>query len=202
MLNQKKYLLFDLDGVLTDTRSIHFQAFKESLEECGITITEEEHRKSFDGLPTKEKLRKLKNTYNLSDEDEKKIDVIKQTKTISLLNSMLTADDDLINLLRKLSLNYKMCVCSNARRETLDLTLKALGIDKFFDFTLSQQDVEAPKPSPSIYLFAKKRFAATNEECLIIEDSPHGIRAAKESGIEYVVVQDADSLKKTLASWV
>lgn len=198
MLEGKKFLFFDLDGVLTDTRDIHFQAFHESLKKFGIYITHDEHVAKYDGLPTKIKLNSLKLQYNLNVEQVLSIDKIKQEITITLLKQLIQKDEILVKLLSSFHNKFRMCVCSNARRDTLDLTLNQIGIKNFFEFTISQEEVSLPKPAPDIYLKALDLFQADISECLIIEDSPHGILAARNSGIEYLEVANSIELKNRM----
>lgn len=198
MLTNKKFILFDLDGVLTETREIHFQAFQESLKSIGILLSEEEHTIKYDGLPTRVKLETLKAQYNLCNEQLNALDQAKQDLTVELLRKKIQEDQILIEIMTQLKRKYRMCVCSNARRDSLNLTLEQLGISQFFEFTLSQQDVSAPKPSPHIYLRALDIFQAKKEECLIFEDSPHGVISAESSGIDYIRVINSFDLKDRL----
>ena len=198
MLKNKKFLLFDLDGVLVDTREIHFKAFQRSLLEHGINLTKDEHSEKFDGLPTSSKLEILSKNHNLNSNQTKSIDELKQLHTISFLNELLAEDKELICLLEVLKKKYHMCVCSNARKETIDLTVKLLGLFPFMDFTISQEEVKKPKQDPSIYLEAIAKFSAQKAECLIFEDSPHGIQAAVNSGIDFIKINHASHLKDTL----
>lgn len=202
MLTNKKFIFFDLDGVLTETREIHFQAFHESLKSIGIFLTEEEHTRKYDGLPTKTKLEALREQYSLCNDQIITIDQAKQRLTIELLKNKIQEDHVLIQIMEKLSRTYRMCVCSNARRDSLDLTLEKIGISKFFEFTLSQQDVGAPKPSPDIYLKALDIFQAQKAECLIFEDSPHGVLSAENSGIDCIKVINSFDLKDRMQKLV
>jgi beta-phosphoglucomutase len=202
MLTNKKFIFFDLDGVLTETRGIHFQAFHESLQTIGIFLTEEEHTDKYDGLPTRVKLEALRSQYNLCHDQLLAIDQEKQRLTINLLKNKIEKDYELIKIMEVLSKKYRMCVCSNARRDSLDLTLEKIGISSFFEFTLSQQDDNAPKPSSDIYLKAVEIFKAQKEDCLIFEDSPHGIISAETSGIDYIKVTNSFDLKNRIKGLV
>lgn len=84
---------------------------------------------------------------------------------------------------------YRLIVCSNSKRDSLDLMLQGIGVIDRFDFTLSADDVSAPKPSPQIYLEAISRLNLKPEEVMIVEDSPHGIEAARKSGAHVCAVR-------------
>lgn len=200
MLKNKKYLLFDLDGVLVDTREIHYKAFQRSLSEHGINLSKEEHTEKFDGLPTKRKLEILSQKHGLKETQYKSIDDLKQQYTIFFLKEHLVEDKELISLLGSLKKNHFMCVCSNARKETIDLTISLLGLKPLFDFCISQEEVKMPKPDPAIYLEAIVKFNADKVDCLIFEDSPHGIQSAINSGIDYIKIHNATHLKNILHS--
>jgi beta-phosphoglucomutase len=77
---------------------------------------------------------------------------------------------------------YKLGVCSNSIRESVELMLRGSGIYELFDCVLSNEDVAQAKPEPEMYLTACKRLGVKPQETLIVEDAPHGVEAAKRSG--------------------
>ena len=77
---------------------------------------------------------------------------------------------------------YKLAVCSNSIRESVELMLRGSGILELFDCVLSNEDVKQAKPDPEMYLMAFQRLGVKPEEAVVVEDAPHGIEAAKRSG--------------------
>jgi HAD superfamily hydrolase (TIGR01509 family) len=77
---------------------------------------------------------------------------------------------------------YRMAVCSNSIRESLETMIRQSGISEYFEFLVSNEDVSRPKPDPEIYLTAIARLGVTPGEVLIVEDAPHGVEAARRAG--------------------
>jgi len=76
---------------------------------------------------------------------------------------------------------YKMAVCSNSVRNTVELMMEKSKLMEYLEFYLSNQDVKKAKPDPEIYTTAINRLGLTPEECLIVEDNEHGLKAAMAS---------------------
>ena len=77
---------------------------------------------------------------------------------------------------------YRLAVCSNSIRESLAMMIHQSGLDEYFEFLVSNEDVSRPKPDPEIYQAAIARMAVEPSATLIVEDSPHGLEAARRSG--------------------
>lgn len=75
-----------------------------------------------------------------------------------------------------------MAVCSNSVRSTIELMMHRSALMEYLEFFLSNQDVSNGKPDPEIYVKAMDRLGLQPEQCLIVEDHPNGIVAAKASG--------------------
>lgn len=175
-----KLIIFDLDGVLLDSKKLHFETLNESLGP-EFAISWEEHLGKFDGLKTSQKLEILSREKNLAISDHKSIWEKKQKLTAQAL-TVLQPDHKLIHLFRILSgAGYKIAVCSNSIRKTVLITTSKLGVIEFLDLILSNEDVKNSKPHPEIYWTAISSFGFTPEETLIVEDSPYGLLAASRS---------------------
>ena len=83
---------------------------------------------------------------------------------------------------------YGLALASNSVRITIDMMMEKADLQKYLDFTLSNQDVTKSKPDPEIYQTAIKRFGLRPDECLIVEDNPNGIKAALGSGANLLKV--------------
>ena len=90
--------------------------------------------------------------------------------------------------------NYKLAVCSNSVRKSVEVMLERSMIIDFFDLLLSNEDVENPKPAPDMYIQCMKQLAISPEETLIIEDSAVGIEAAQQSGAHVLTVNDVSEV--------
>ncbi len=184
-----KLLCFDLDGVLCDSADIHYRAFNEALAELKYPqITPEEQKEIYNGLPTKKKLEMLK----IPEKDHERIFNRKQELTAQNL-SYIQPNNELINalgLLRELN-KVKLAVCTNAIRPTTELILRKLQIYDYFHLILTNEDVDNKnKPDPTIYTKAIEHFKVRPEECLVLEDSKHGINSAVSAGATIFHVKD------------
>src|SRR3546814_11928153 len=83
---------------------------------------------------------------------------------------------------------YRMAMCSNSVRSTVDTMARLALIDQYFEFTLSNEDVAKPKPDPEIYATAIDRVGTTPARTLIVEDNHHGIAAAEAVGAHVMAV--------------
>ena len=147
-------IIFDLDGVLINSKDIHFEALNKSLSKNSVNyqISYEDHLKSFDGLPTKTKLEILNKKKVLPKILNKIIKNEKNIITRKLLNERLVFNKKTYQLFEKLSKKFKIGIATNAIEETLKIALKKLRISKFVNYSLSTENIKNPKPHPEIYL--------------------------------------------------
>jgi HAD superfamily hydrolase (TIGR01509 family) len=89
---------------------------------------------------------------------------------------------------------YKLAVCSNSIRQSLELMMQRAGLDRFIDVMLSNEDVTNPKPDPEMYLLAMSKLGLAKDQCIIVEDNEHGVRAARASGARVLVVSNPDDV--------
>lgn len=199
-LKQKyKAILFDLDGVLVDMPKGHYEALNKALALFGAKIEEEEHLNCLNGLPTRKKLEKLEREGRLPNGLKEFLNEIKQKYTKELIPKYCIPDYSKIILLRHLKeKGYKLGCCSNSIKETLNLMLKSAQLFDFFDIIIGNDEITHPKPHPEIYQTAFKRLGVKPEECVIVEDAPHGIAAAKASGAKTIEVRNIEDVNLPL----
>jgi HAD superfamily hydrolase (TIGR01509 family) len=189
----KKLIIFDLDGVLVEAKTIHFEALNKALgDEYAIDWTE--HLSIYDGLKTNQKLEMLTRRKGLSVERYKKIWEDKQRYTIEELEN-LEESTQLKECIGDLSKDgYKIAVCSNSIRKTVLIVLSKLGIIKYFDLIISNEDVKNSKPHPEMYWKAMSELCNLPEETLIVEDSPYGLLAASRSKADIMRVNSPNEI--------
>lgn len=196
-----KAVIFDLDGVLIDARDWHYQALNRALALFGLEIPRDDHLVTYDGLPTRKKLEMLTLERGLPSELHPFINRMKQKYTMELIYANCVPvfhHQYALGRLRRSGI--KMAVCSNSVRETLDLMLSRAGLEDFFEFTFSNQDVKLPKPDPEIYLKAIQKFGLSPTDCLIVEDNPNGIKAAKAAGAHVLEVRSVADVNDLVLS--
>lgn len=183
MVNNIKAVIFDLDGVLVPAKDWHFEALNKALDIFGCDISYDEHKVIYDGLPTKIKLKMLYKYKNLPFELHELVYKLKQIYTHQMFKERCFPNTSQLYLFAKLKeKKIKIAVASNSIHSTVNQAIINLEIKKFIEFSLSNEDVKKPKPDPEIYIKAIKMLNFHPDECLIIEDNIHGIRAAKASG--------------------
>lgn len=187
-----KLVVFDLDGVLVDSREHHFIALNRALAEIDerYVISKKDHLQLFDGLSTQRKLNLLSEVRGLDLNLHSKIWQKKQELTFQVLDELIEPDPQITALFQKLKADgLKIYVCSNSIRETIKLVLLKMGLMKYVDYFISNQDVLSSKPHPEMYWLAMIKEKVLPKETLIVEDSFVGRTAAISSGANLCAVK-------------
>ena len=188
-------ILFDMDGVLIDARHLHYEALNTALHPFGLEISHDAHLANFDGLSTRQKLAILSETRGLPSGLHSLINELKQKFTLAKIPEYCRPVFHHRYLLSRLAKEgYRLALCSNSVRRTVDEMMRAAELDIFFELTLSNEDIESPKPDPEIYLAAAKRLSVQPDRCLVVEDNVNGIRAATAAGMHVIEVADPDAV--------
>ncbi len=184
-----KAILFDMDGVLIDAKDWHYEALNRALNLFGMPISRIDHLTTFDGLPTKKKLEMLSLERGLSRELHEFINEMKQKYTMEIVHTSCKPCFTHQYALSKLKhLGYRMAVCSNSIKNTVETMMFKSELYEYLDLLVSNNDVRHGKPDPEMYLKAIAHFGLEPDECLIVEDNENGIRAARASGAHVLVV--------------
>lgn len=193
---QNRLVIFDLDGVLVDSRKIHYEALNRALLDTNpmFVISWDEHLSKYDGLPTTKKLQLLT--------EEKKLPTLlydgiwreKQRYTVELYQN-IEPSENLMFLCEKLKLNgVKIAVASNSIRDTMKVALLRLGIMEYVDYMVSNEDVFHPKPFPEMYWKCMIAMKVIPERTVIIEDSHIGRQAALASKAHLIPIGGPEDL--------
>lgn len=195
-MNKIKAILFDMDGVLIDAKDWHYEALNKALGLFGIEISRYDHLNTFDGLPTKVKLQMLSKQYYLPEELHGFINQVKQSYTADMVHEKCHPMFHHEYALSKLhNQGYKIAVCSNSIRSTIELMMEKSGLMPYIDLIVSNEDVKKAKPDPEMYATTMMKFNLKPEECVVVEDNPNGIQAGKASGaavLEVATVYDVN----------
>jgi len=193
----KKTILWDLDGVIADSASYHFAAWQETFAKSGIKFTWTDFTKLF-GARNDFIIREVMED-KVSEEDVKAIIEAKEISFRKGIRGNVKPFPGAIKLLNTIKKgNFKMCLVSSAPRENIDLLLGELGMKEYFNCIVSGREVMESKPSPQIFLLATEKCGVQPEDCIVIEDSPLGVKAAKSAGMRCLAVTNAHS-KEELA---
>lgn len=190
-----KAVIFDMDGVLIEAKDWHYEALNKALKLFGIEILRHEHLSTFDGLPTRDKLKILSIDRGLPESLHSFINQMKQQYTMNIIHQSCKPRFNHEYALSKLkNEGYKMAVCSNSIRETIEVMMKYAALDSYFNFYISNEDVTKGKPDPQMYIKAIEKMELNPLECMIVEDNENGIKAAKASGANVMVVKEVDDV--------
>jgi len=187
-----KLVIFDLDGVLTESKDLHFNALNRALEDFGFTaITYKEHISKYDGKPTAVKLA----IKGVDEELHLKINERKQEITADLLDKKIKKDEKFIDLFKRLKQDgYIINVASNSVMYTIQLVLFKMGVMRYVDHIVSNQDVEFGKPHPEMYMKCMVHSKVGPKDAIIIEDSYVGRQGAFNSGAHLCAVRNPDEV--------
>lgn len=192
-----KLIIFDLDGVLVETKDIHYESLNDAISiiDKKYIITLDEHHNKYDGLPTNRKLQLLTEEKGLPEKYYKQIYEYKQKLTFDLIRKNIKYNDRLVNMLKSLKDSGYIIYCaSNAIRETVKLLLYKTGLIEYVDYYLSNEDVNKSKPNAEIYLKCMAHAGINPKDTLIVEDSPRGIESARNSGGHLLIVKNPEDL--------
>jgi len=194
MLN--KLVIFDLDGVLIDSRELHYDALNEALRKVGqeYVINREEHLSTYDGLNTTRKLELLSEQKGLDRKYFNQIWQDKQNATFELIRKLPSNNTAkyIIDELKKKG--WKVAVASNSIRETIRIALDTIGILGVVDYIVSNEDVKRTKPFPEMYWKCMTALNTLPKNTIIIEDSHIGRQGAIDSGAILYPVENANDL--------
>lgn len=186
-----KAILFDMAGVLIDAKDWHFEALNKALRLFGHEISRYDHLHSFDGLPTRNKLRMLSEEAYLPESLHGFINDMKQQYTREIIEMKCKPVFQHEYALSKLrNQGYKIAVCSNSIRSTIENMMQRASLLQYLDLIMSNEDVQKAKPDPEIYVTAMQRLRLAPQECLVLEDNKNGIKAAVDSGAHLLRVND------------
>ena len=188
-----RLVIFDLDGVLIDSKDIHYEALNRALFAVHnrYVITRDDHASIFDGLPTMRKLEILTERKGLDPDKYKQIWQDKQEQTLRILGEEVKPDNQLRDYFSQLrSTGCKIAVASNSIRNTVELILRSLGLLELIDVYMSNEDVARNKPYPEMYWKCMMAVGALPDDTVIIEDSHIGRQGALDSKCRLIAVEN------------
>ena len=182
-------VLFDHDGTLVDSEPIHYQLWVQVLRRYGVTISEEVFNSVCAGMPTLANAVDLVKRYNLPVQAENLAEE-KHTITKEFLAEnaypLMPGVQKAIQALIEQGLT--LAIVTGANQHSVGATVRTYSFDRHFAYVISADDVQKSKPAPDCYLLALEKLGLRPEECLAIEDTEHGLRAASQAGIPCLVL--------------
>jgi len=182
-----KAVLWDMDGVITDSARFHFASWQEIFDSRGVKFSQADFTSLF-GTRQDFIIRNVlgeKLSQHTIDELSQRKDRIYREKSRGNVRAFPGA----IKLLHTVKdNNFKLALVTSAPRENIELIFSELNLEGVFNTVVSGSDVIESKPSAQIYLLAAERLGVKPENCTVIEDSPFGIEGAKKAGMKCLAV--------------
>jgi len=199
-------VIFDFDGVITDSEVLHLRSFNQVLGQYGIKITTGDYYRDYLGLTDLDLLNLLvdrgrlelgdREIKNLAEQKERVFEELAKTE-----GRIIEGVRDFLEMLRQN--NIPMAICSGALLAEIEMILEESQLRSFFDVIVSAEQVEKGKPNPEGFLMTlqklneKSRNSTLASQCIVIEDSHWGLEAAKAAGMHTIAITnsyDADQL--------
>jgi HAD superfamily hydrolase (TIGR01509 family) len=181
----KKYILFDHDGVLVDTEFWYYRAGERAMADIGVTLDKDLYVRDMNqGLGTWAQAK----AAGIDEQTISRQRMVRDRYYQEYLRSEAIEIDGVTEALAELSKYVRMAIVTTARRVDFDLIHEKRQIRQFMDFVLVREDYQHAKPHPQPYVTGLKRFGATREETLVVEDSSRGLSSAVAAGIDCAVV--------------
>jgi beta-phosphoglucomutase len=185
-------VIFDMDGVLVDTARAHYTSWQVVAQKWGVPISWEKFHASF-GQPNHQ-IVPLILGRSVSPEELREVDRVKEEAFRAIIGTQVKPMPGVLRLIGQLhEQGFRLAVGSSGPRENISLILKALGVACRFGCIVSGWDVERGKPAPDVFLKAAEGIGVPPARCLVIEDVPAGIQAARAAGMKCVAVASTHS---------
>jgi len=190
-------VIFDFDGVVTDSEILHFRAFNKVLAQHGLALSKKEYYTQYLGLSDVDCFGTLIDEGRLGIE-KPQIQTLVQQKT-GVFEALARTDGKIIEGVRPFlemltAARMPIAICSGALRAEIELILQDAGLRSLFDVIVSAEEVTRGKPDPEGFLLALSRLnetvvaPITPGRCVVIEDSHWGLKAADAAGMHTIAV--------------
>ncbi len=194
-------VIFDMDGVIVDTEPVHHDAYHQHFKQLNINVSPETYA-SFTGNSTKNIYERLKAQHDLTEE----VQALVETKR-NLFNEAFDAKEDLYllpgveDLIKELHRNgMQLVLASSSAKVTIDRIFKRFQLHQYFTHTVSGEDFPKSKPNPAIFIQAALLAGTPTENCIVIEDSTNGVKAANAAGIYCIGYNSVNSKLQDLST--
>ena len=179
-----KAILFDMDGVIVDTEPLHKKAYFMMFTDVNIEVSEALFE-TYTGQSTINICKQLCEHFNLDHAPETLVAIKrKHFKVLFDTDTSLTLIDGVLDLILDYHNNgLTLILASSASMPNINRIFKRFDLDPYFKAKLSGADLKASKPHPEIFIKAAEASGHSKAECVVIEDSTNGVKAAKSAGI-------------------
>jgi HAD superfamily hydrolase (TIGR01509 family) len=202
-------VIFDFDGVITDSEVLHFRAFNEVLGPLGVKIESRDYYSNYLGFTDLDCFKTLREEGKLSIELEAIDELIEKKNEVftHLAETEGSIIEGVGGFLSKLcDNNIPMAICSGALGVEIAMILEDAGLKKYFEVIVAADHVKRGKPDPEGFLLTLKRLNKKHTpeikpgDCVVIEDARWGLQAATAAGMHTVAITNSYDAKDLMPS--
>lgn len=194
-----KAVIFDMDGVIIDSEPFHWEVNKKIYKLLGIRVSNKDYKK-YIGTSNTNMWADLKARFRLPQPLKDLVNMQVNGNIDFLRENSFRPIRGVTGLIGKLKKNsIAMGVASSSPDSAISIVLKKFHIDKYFSVTISGEDFKKSKPAPDIFLRTAHLLHVTPQLCAVIEDSAHGVAAAKAAGMKCVGFANRNSWNQDLS---
>lgn len=177
-------VIFDMDGVLVNSEPFYVEVEQKNFRQLGLTISEEEHQ-TYQGTATDQMWKLIKEKHRVDQSVEDLVEMTNKLVTpyfnsLKIIEPMQGVEQLIKNLKEK---GFPLALASSSYSDMIEIILQKSGLKKYFEVVVNSRMVGSSKPEPDIFMLAAKKLKVQPENCLVIEDSTNGIKAAKAAGM-------------------
>jgi len=183
-----KAVIFDWDGTLADTKEAVVRSFQKVLVEAGCLVSDEFIERRV-GVGTKKTLEEVLEECDVRFDDDMLENLAGEKIRIQAnLTEIVSLFDGAIELLENLQGRIKIALATMSSRKVVDKLLSEKRIGGYFDVVVSADEIFKPKPDPEVFLVSATKLGVKPEDCVVVEDSVFGVRAAKAAKMKCIAV--------------
>lgn len=193
-------VIFDLDGTLVELFELHLRGFQHSFRKnLGVEFTREDLQR-FYGTPA-EDIARMACREKCPQKEIDYIILLRDKRWFFNENiqdrvDLLPGVEELLEDLK--GQGIKLAIATSSNRSNARAIIKSSGLDKYFETILDRDDIVKGKPDPEIFLLTAKRLGIEPENCVVVEDSTHGIEAGKKAGMRVIAVASGQHTSEQL----
>ncbi len=181
-------VIFDMDGVLIDSYQAHFQSWQALSVDIGRAMTEEEFARTF-GRTSREAIRQVWPEKGFTDEQIAALDGKKEETFRKIIGDDFPAMPGARELILALDeRGFRVAIGSSGPPENVEMIIDLLGVRSRIRVVVTGADVHRGKPDPQVFQLAADRFGVAAGRCVVVEDAPDGIKAARAAGMAVVAL--------------
>ena len=193
-------VIFDWDGTLADTEPVVVLAFQTVLREIGCIVSDEFLERLI-GIGVRNMLKEALESTGMHLDDRALDDLVRRKNKVQLgMTEKIELLKGAVDILESLHGKVKIALATMSNRVVMDKVLAEKELRKYFNFVITADEVERPKPDPEVFLECAKELRCLPEKCVVVEDSVFGVIAARKADMKCIAVPSgaysAEELRK------